>query len=429
MNIAIIGAGYAGLSAAYDLGRAGHQVTIYEAAPTAGGLASGFKDEGWEWPLERFYHHLFTNDDDIITFCKELGIGDKLTVYAPSTDLIHNGKPYPFDSPLNVLRFPGFSFAEKARAGATAAYLKVQRNWSRFEGITAHEWMAKAMGGAYDKQFGPLLRGKFGDDYYQSVPMTWFWSRMYKRTPKLIYPDGGFQTITDAMVRGVTAQGATLHLGTPVQSLERIASGWRVGSAQGQNEVNQVLVTTAPGLLARLVPSLPTDYLGGLRELKHLGAVVMTIALRRKLTERSYWLNLDKDDYPLLALVEHTNMVSPTHYGGDHLIYMGDYLAPDHPYLSMEADELFEVYEPVLKQFNPSYDRSWVRDKWIFATTYAQPVPTLHHAERIPALKTPLDGLYFASMSQVYPWDRGTNYAVEIGRRAAREMNGETVER
>jgi len=46
-------------------------------------------------------------------------------------------------------------------------------------------------------------------------------------------------------------------------------------------------------------------------------------------------------------------------------------------------------------------------------------VPELDHSQRIPPIKTPIDGLYFASMSQVYPWDRGTNFAVEIGRRAA----------
>ena len=57
---------------------------------------------------------------------------------------------------------------------------------------------------------------------------------------------------------------------------------------------------------------------------------------------------------------------------------------------------------------------------WLFRETYAQPIPPLNHSQHIPDLRTPLPGLYFASMSQVYPWDRGTNYAVEIGRRAAR---------
>lgn len=156
-----------------------------------------------------------------------------------------------------------------------------------------------------------------------------------------------------------------------------------------------------------------------------MGAVVLTVALKHQLLERSYWLNLDKRDMPMLSLVEHTNMIDPEHYGGDRLVYLGDYLRPDHPYLRYDADQLFEIYEPVLRRFNPDYDPSWVRKMWLFSTSYAQPVPTLHQANRIPALKTPLDGLYFASMSQVYPWDRGTNYAVELGERVAKTMLNE----
>jgi len=74
---------------------------------------------------------------------------------------------------------------------------------------------------------------------------------------------------------------------------------------------------------------------------------------------------------------------------------------------------------PALKRFNPDFDRSWVKKAWLWKAPYAQPVPPVNHSRSIPPLRTPVPGLYFASMSQVYPWDRGTNYAVEIGQRVA----------
>jgi protoporphyrinogen oxidase len=123
--------------------------------------------------------------------------------------------------------------------------------------------------------------------------------------------------------------------------------------------------------------------------------------------------------------VEHTNYMDARHYGGDHLIYLGDYLEPDHEYFRLSKDALLEKFLPSLTRFNPAFDRRWIKDSWLWKTAYAQPVPPLNHSRNIPPLRTPLPGLYFASMSQVYPWDRGTNFAVEIGRKVAGMVNEE----
>nr|MBP8251634.1 oxidoreductase [Herpetosiphon sp.] len=66
--------------------------------------------------------------------------------------------------------------------------------------------------------------------------------------------------------------------------------------------------------------------------------------------------------------------------------------------------------------------REWIQNVWLHREVYAQPIVPVNHSRSVPPIATPLKGLYWASMSQVYPWDRGTNFAVEIGRRAAREI-------
>jgi protoporphyrinogen oxidase len=185
--------------------------------------------------------------------------------------------------------------------------------------------------------------------------------------------------------------------------------------------------------MARLAPTLPDDYLNNLLNLKSMGAVVLILSLKHQLSEEGYyWFNIPKSaGYPFLALVEHTNYVSAENYGGDHLVYCGDYLDPDHEYFDLSKEELLERFLPVLPRFNPKFKPDWINKTWLFRTKYAQPVPEVNHSRDIPAIETPISGLYFASMSQVYPWDRGTNFAVEIGRRAARQMinaiNGKRV--
>jgi len=148
---------------------------------------------------------------------------------------------------------------------------------------------------------------------------------------------------------------------------------------------------------------------------------VVTVALDRPLLKDIYWVNLPKrEGFPFLALVEHTNMIDPVHYGGDHLLYLGDYLDADHRYFDMSVDELLAEFTPHLVKFNPDFQTSWITGAWVHGAKYAQPVPPAGYLAMIPAVRTPLSGLYFASMSQVYPWDRGTNYAVELGRNVAK---------
>jgi len=427
MRVAIIGAGIAGLSAAYDLLRAGHQVTLFEGDNQTGGLATGFRDERWEWPLEKFYHHLFTSDKAIIGLVEEIGLRDKLFFPRPTTSVIYDGHIVPFDSPRRWITFPGFNPLDVARFGAVSAYLRFTEPWRELEKHTADAWLRRAYGDKiYEMVWRPLLIGKFGP-YYQEVNMAWMWARLHVRSPRLGYFEGGFQAFVDRLTAVVTQAGGDIRLNCPAGSVRREAGGLRITAAGQSGLYDACLVTTSPGLLARLAPELAGDYLRQVLALKSMGAVVLTLALTRPLMADShtYWLNIpassrDKSGgMPFLALVEHTNYIDRSHYGGDHIIYCGDYVTPDHPYLTMSQPELEQLFVGVLNRVNPDFRPEWVRQSWLFRARYAQPVPSLNHSRAIPDLRTPVPGLYFASMSQVYPWDRGTNFAVEIGRRAA----------
>lgn len=423
MRIAIIGAGPAGLSAAYDLSRAGHQVTVFEGAPSVGGLASGFKAPHWEWTLEKFYHHWFASDAAILGLIKELGWSNEVLFPRPVTAMYHDGKFYAFDSALAVLRFPGIPFVDRVRCGVVALYLRLTPRWEPLERVTADAWLRKWLGPrAYECMWKPMLVGKFGEENLQVVNMAWFWARIHARTPRLGTFKGGFQVFLDKLAQVITAQGAEIRLGSPVKGIEKRADGTlRVATAADAAGFDALISTCSPTLMADITPDLPAAYTAQLRTLKSLGAVVMVLALDRQLTNGIYWHNLPKDaGFPFLAMVEHTNYISPAHYGGDHIVYCGDYLDPSHEYFRLAKEELLERFLPALERFNPHFDRRWVRQSWLWRSAYAQPVPSVNHSRKIPAIRTPVRGLYFASMSQVYPWDRGTNFAVEIGRKAAK---------
>lgn len=428
MKIAIIGAGIGGMAAAYDLVRAGHTVTVYEAADYVGGLASGFKEPEWDWSVEKYYHHWFASDRHILGLIDELGWSDRVLFPRPYTVMYYEGKFYPFDSILAALLFPGLGWGiNKIRFGLVGLYLRLTNNWRSLEKGTVDSWMRKWAGDrVYEMMWEPLMIGKFGERHAKNVNMAWMWARLKARTTRLGTYKGGFQAFADQFAQRLNELGVEICLSTSINNISSDGQGGVIleGPESGAQSFDQCLVTTSPALLAKLAPDLPSDYLQGLLSLKSMGAVVMVLALEHQLSEQGYyWYNIPKSaGFPFLAVVEHTNFVPSEHFGGDHIVYIGDYLEPDHEYFQLTKEELLERFLPSLPRFNPKFNPDWVRKSWLFRTKYAQPIPELNHSQNIPNIRTPIPGLYFASMSQVYPWDRGTNFAVEIGRKAAEVM-------
>jgi protoporphyrinogen oxidase len=430
LNIGIIGAGAAGMAAAWDFARAGHTVTLYEAESAVGGLAAGFRDDGWDWWLEKFYHHWFETDADILRLTEEMGARERVLFPRPKTSFWIDGKIYRSEISPSALFLP-LSPIAKARFALAGAYLKLTPDWKGLERYTAHEWFMRYMGEeAYGKFFRPLLIGKFGHEY-QQVNMAWMWARVKARSLRLGIFEGGFQAFLNTLADQLKAKGVDIRLNTRV---ERIGTqdGKPTLTVNGETRTfDRVLSTSSPALLLRLAPDLrDTPYGEQVASLRSIGALCVVLALKNQLlTDGTYWLNLpatsaDKaaSRFPFLALVEHTNWMDRAHYGGDRLIYCGDYVPTDHEYFTMSEDALVERFVKTLPTFNPDFRPDWIRKAWVFRAPYAQPVPYVNHSAKIPPLATPLPGVYWASMSQVYPWDRGTNYAVEIGRRVAGMM-------
>jgi protoporphyrinogen oxidase len=324
-----------------------------------------------------------------------------------------------------VLQFTPLPLLDRLRAGLVGAYLTLTRNWHRLERVTADEWMRNYGGEqAYEILWRPLLVSKFGEEHYREVNMAWMWARLYKRTAGLGYFVGGFQAFADLLAEHASSHGAEIRMSAGVHAIEpRASRGLHLETRDGPAEHEAVIATCSPREMLRIAPALSGAYAEQLRGLKSLGAVVLVLALKHPLTEDHYWINLPKGaDIPFMGLVEHTNYVSPEHYGGDHLVYCGDYLPAGHPYFGYSKEQLLQDYLPGLTRINPSFARGWIRASWKFTEAYAQPVPTVNHSANIPALRTSIAGLWLGNMSQVYPWDRGTNYAIELGRQLAQEV-------
>ncbi|MDO8551530.1 MAG: NAD(P)/FAD-dependent oxidoreductase [bacterium] len=409
MKVAIIGAGFTGLSCAYRLSKKGHKVTIFEKGPTAGGLAAGFKEKNWSWSLEFFYHHLFPSDLAIQRLIRELNLDSKLFFKRPKTSVFYHGKISQFDSPFSLLSFPFLSLLDKLRTGLATLYLQKTNNWMPLEKVTAFDWLKKAYGQkAFSILWQPLIASKFGP-YADSVAMSWFWARIKKRNPNLGYIEGGFKILVQALVEKIKENNGEIILNHSVESLDNIKG------------YDRIIVTLPSSAFLKIAPSLPADYKKKLEKLTMLGAIVLIFRLKEKfLTDDTYWLNINEPGFPFVAVVEHTNFIDPKNYGGERLLYVGGYYPQDHQFFTKTDKELLNIFLPFLQKINPNFDfKSKISNYKLLKGPFAQPVMPINFSFIKPDYHTPLTHVYLANIQQIYPWDRQTNYSIEEGEKIA----------
>lgn len=425
MNIAIVGAGYTGLSAAYYLSKKGHRVTVFERDAHPGGLAIGYQEKGWDWTLEKHYHHWFSNDKNVLTLARE--IGHKVYLPRPKTSSFVDGNIYQLDSPVSLLKFPKLSLLDRLRTGISLALLKYNPVWHPLEHFKAEPYLKRTMGQqGYTKIWEPLMVNKLGK-YAKDVSLAWFWARVYKRTPSLAYPEGGFLKFAQHLQKEVENEGGTVLYNTEVTELSSAEtpsiSYKKIGSDKIKTEVfDRIIVTTPSFLFLKIAKDLPESYINKLGRLKGIGAMNLILRLNKPfLADGTYWLNMCDIKSPILAIVEHTNFMSKKHYGEEHLLYLGNYMETTDPRFTMSEKELLELYHPWLEKINPEYKKSIIGYQ-LFRAPFAQPIITPNYSKRIPPFDTPLKNVFLANIEQVYPWDRGTNYAVELGKRISKHV-------
>ena len=211
--------------------------------------------------------------------------------------------------------------------------------------------------------------------------------------------------VEDGRARGVLLPGGA-------------GAGTSGGTGGERAEADAVIACMPAHIFQKLAPQLPQDYEEKLTGVRWQSAMCYVMALDRPLSS-IYWLNISDDEIPFIAVIEHTNFIEPERYAGKHIVYLSNYLDPDHPLMGMELDEVERVYLPHLTKIYPEFSTDWITDRWLFKGPYAQPVVTIGYRERIPEHRTPIPGLYLATMSQIYPEDRGQNYSIKMGEKVA----------
>lgn len=427
-SVCVIGAGLAGLSAAYDLGRAGVDVTVLEAAPDLGGLASSLQIGGT--PIERFYHFICRADSDLIDLVDELGLSDQLHWTPSKTSFFHDGRLYGFSSPLDLLRFSPVPIDQRIRFGLNVTLSRYRREWRTLDGLAARDWLIRQIGRrAYDVIWDPLLRIKFGDAHH-TVSAAWIWHRINRiatsrrhlwEKEHLGYLENGSATVIDALAQRLQAlPTVSLRTGSPVERIE--AKDQKVSSLVLKNgeelRCRSIISTLALSPFLRLVPNIEESYRSRLESIEYLGTVCGLLSLRESVTD-SFWVNVNDSAIPFNGIIEYTNLNTSPRFNGRTMLYVPHYLQTSHPRFSASDEELLDEFCAGISRINPAFDRSWIEECHISRAAHAQAICTVGFTSKVPEHRTPIGGLFLTDSAQFYPEDRTISAAIRLGRTAS----------
>ncbi len=411
MRVGIIGGGILGATLGYALTRSGAHVDIYEAGPELGGLAGPLTLADGTL-IDRYYHAILSSDSNLVDLCTELGLADQMRFKPTRMGFYDNGAIYPMTSTLELLRFPLLTWTDRVRLGQTVLGAMMVRDWRSLDEVSVEKWLV-ARGGrhAYETLWKPMLKAKF-DGGFDQVPATWIWSRIVRikstrsgaaQKEEAGHIIGGYITLLEAMATYIEASGGHIHLRTPVQEIvveQGAARALRL--ANGTVPYDAIIATVQTPLLSRLLPSAPATYRTQLEAQEYLGIICPVAVLNQPLT--GYWtLNITDDTVPFTGVIETTAYIDPAYTGGHHLVYLPKYTAPGSEWQKKSDDEIRTIWVDALKRMFPDFDPATIVEMPIGRHRFVEPLHPLGGLAQIPAVESPIDGLYVATTAQIYP--------------------------
>jgi protoporphyrinogen oxidase len=423
-DVAIVGAGFTGLTAGYVLSKQGHRVILVDAEETPGGLAGVFQfQDGVK--VEKFYHHWFNNDLYVPELLKELGLEDERILLPARTGLYFNGRLWKLSTPLDLLRFGALSFINRIRLGLLVFQVRRIKDWKTIEHLSIREWLEPLCGkSVYKVVWEPLITSKFSI-FAELVNAVWMWKKLVLRGgtrndkggEELAYFRGGFGRLAVALVAAIQKNGGEIcynRRATGVDANRKHVSALLTN--QGAVHADRYLFTPSFPVIADLFHGLADpEWIAALRRVKYLGNICLVLRLTQRLSE-IYWLNVNDPGFPFVGVIEHTNFDSPDNYKGAHIAYLSQYLAVDDPVWFYTDEEYFNFAIQRLKCMFPKLEPSWVAEYKVWRSKNAQPVTERNYSGYVPGRKTPFENVFISTMAQIYPEDRGTNYAIREGR-------------
>lgn len=433
-DLVVVGGGITGLVVAYLASKTGKKVAVVENSKIFGGLLNTFEIGGNR--LEYFYHHFFTHDAELNWLIKDLGLEDRLFYKKTTMGVFRNRKIFNFNSPVDLLKFSPISWLDKIKFGMTSVYMGKVAKWQDYENVSAMDWLNKWSGKTTAAALWmPLLKIKFGP-FAAQVPLAWMVGRMRQRMgsrnkgdERLGYLNGSLQTLLDTLLHALESNNVDLLPHTEIVNIQIELNKVKSLQIAGGNVIkaNQYLFSIPSQNLSKLLKAHVPEYAQKMDAIKYFGAICVVLELSKPLSD-IYWLNIADEGFPFGGIIEHTNFIPKDEYNGSHIAYLSRYFAHNEAIATMTEDEVKTLMLDKISAIYPDFDITTLKKVYLFKTMTAATVCDLNFSEKVLDCETPIENMYIANMSHIYPDERSVNNSIRIASEACKVMKLATDE-
>jgi protoporphyrinogen oxidase len=434
-SYAIIGGGMLGLTLALRLAGAGHSVTVFESANEIGGLAGAWQLGDVVW--DKHYHVTLLSDTALRNILKELGIENEMDWVETKTGFYTDGKLVSMSNTVEFLKFPPLDLISKIRLGATIFFAARMKNWKKLEKVSVEDWLKKRSGKkTFEKIWLPLLKAKLGESY-KIASAAFIWAtiqRMYaaRRTglkkEMFGYVSGGYARVLERFGKILKEKGVRIELNSRVEKIEKadncplsvVRCQLEKTTDNGQrttDNFDRVILTCPSNIAAQICPALTDEEKEKLNNIQYQGIVCASLLLKKSLAD--YYVTNITDEVPFTAVIEMSALVDKEkHFGGHALVYLPKYVAPDDEIFNRTDDEIKESFISTLEKMYPHFRRDDVIAFKISRVRQVFPIPTLNYSEKLPDMKTSLDGVFIVNSAHIINGTLNVNETVQLAEKA-----------
>jgi protoporphyrinogen oxidase len=471
-NIAIIGSGFLGLTLALRLAESGARVTVFESAQEIGGLASAWQiGERIVW--DKHYHVTLLSDSFTRKIVEEIGLGDEFKWVETKTGFYTGGKLVSMSNALEFLRFPPLGLISKFRLGATIFFASKVNDWKKLEKVSVEDWLVKLSGRkTFEKMWKPLLKAKLGEAY-RETSAAFIWAtiqRLYAarnsglKREMFGYVRGGYARVLERLGEALREKGVEIRLSEKVERIEKLSDGkieifpakaqrreeeiysqkhkLKIGSEavavadiiskdqkpKTGDRFDSVILTCPSNVAARICPQLAESEKQKLENVKYQGIVCASVLMKKSLS--NFYVTNITDETPFTGIIEMSALVEKSEFGGNALVYLPKYVAPDDELFEKTDAEIEEIFLAALEKMYSHFSRADVLAFKVSRVRQVFPLPVLNYSENVPPVKTSLENVFIVNSAHILNGTLNVNETVQLAERFFMEnFNAETRRR